>query len=357
MPPLPIKNWTLGKMIGQGSFGRVYMALNLDNGEFMAVKQVLLPVSASSTPPSRPNPHQSKQTEALQHELEMLRELSHVNIVRYLGFEIQQNSSLNVFLQYVSGGSIASLLRKTGKLDLIVVRYFTFQILCGLAYLHSKLIIHRDIKSGNVLVDADGICKITDFGTSKKNYFNVKLLAYKMAYQRMTRMSMQGSIPWMAPEVVVKGKGYSAKVDVWSCGCLVLEMLTGVPPWHNATGSVVYLLGNGNAPPIPSDLPEIAQAFLKLCFIVDPEQRPTAAALIEHEFCRLTEAETDAFDFQRWVLEAEERHAAEVGVDEDEEDSSETDSDDSEESDESEEDDEGGAETEASSVPAVSDVE
>ena len=72
----------------------------------------------------------------------------------------------------------------------------------------------------------------------------------------MTRMSMQGSVFWMAPEVARSGKGYSAKVDIWSTGCLVLEMLTGNNPWHKATGNVIYLLGNGNAPPIPAGLSE-----------------------------------------------------------------------------------------------------
>ncbi|KAI9338746.1 kinase-like domain-containing protein [Obelidium mucronatum] len=329
----PIVNWTQGKMIGQGAFGKVFHALNLDTGEFMAVKQVLLgPSSGANNAASEAN--KKKQSDALERELDMLKDLEHENIVRYLGFELK-DGSLNLFLQYVSGGSIASLLSKTGKLDLIVARYFTFQILCGMAYLHSKNIIHRDIKGGNILVDADGICKISDFGTSKKN-------AYQMAYQRVTRMSMQGTIPWMAPEVA-KGKGYSAKVDIWSVGCMVLEMLTGVPPWHKVSASVIYLLGTGNSPPVPDDLSPIAKDFLKTCFVIDPDKRPTALELVDHEFCRLSSADSESFEFQAWVLAAEERHAAEIGdAMEEEEDSSDyTDSDeDDSDSDEEEEDDE-----------------
>lgn len=80
-------------------------------------------------------------------------------------------------------------------------------------------------------------------------------------------MSMQGSIFWMAPEVA-KGKGYSAKVDVWSVGCLVLEMLTGHQPWHEVKGNVISMLGKGHSPPIPRFLSETATDFIKRCFIM-----------------------------------------------------------------------------------------
>ncbi|KAI8614819.1 kinase-like domain-containing protein [Chytriomyces sp. MP71] len=324
----PLIRWTQGKMIGQGAFGKVFLALNMDTGDIMAVKQVLLGPSSAMNGKllnAAAEANKKKQTEALERELEVLKELEHENIVRYLGFELK-DGSLNVFLQYVSGGSIASLLSKTGKLDMLVARYFTFQILCGMAYLHSKNIIHRDVKGANILVDADGICKISDFGTSKKN-------SYQMAYQRVTRMSMQGTIPWMAPEVA-KGKGYSAKVDIWSVTCMVLEMMTGLPPWHKVSASIIYLLGTGNSPPIAEDLPQLAKNFLKAGFVIDPEKRPTALELVDHEFCRLSKADSESLDFKAWVLVAEERRAAELAENEEEE-SDYTDSDEDDSADDS----------------------
>jgi serine/threonine protein kinase len=120
------------------------------------------------------------------------------------------------------------------------------------------------------------------------------------AYHRMTRMSMQGSINWMAPEVA-RGKGYSAKVDIWSCGCLVLEMLTGQVPWHNVRGNVIYLLGTGNSPPLPPSLSDMAKKFLETTFTIDPEMRPTATTLLEHPF---TDIDISHVDFEKWSTEA-----------------------------------------------------
>lgn len=141
-------------------------------------------------------------------------------------------------------------------------------------------------------MDADGVVKISDFGISKKN-------EYREAYQRVTRMSMQGSIPWMAPEVA-RGKGYSAKVDIWSLGCLVLEMLTNQTPWHKVRGNIIYLLGTGNAPPLPPGLSDSAKAFIERCFTIDPDKRPTATDLITDE--TFTDVEDPlGYDFRAWT--------------------------------------------------------
>ncbi|KAJ3327911.1 hypothetical protein HDU76_010905, partial [Blyttiomyces sp. JEL0837] len=312
----PITTWTPGRMIGKGAFGQVFHALNIATGEFFAVKQVLFGPEQDV--------NRAKREDALKREIELLKELDHVNIVRYLGCEVKPDG-LNVFLEYVSGGSIASCLSRVGKFEDDLTRIFTYQILNGMEYLHSKNIIHRDIKGGNILVNADGIAKISDFGTSKKN-------EYQMAYQRVTRMSMQGSIPWMAPEVA-RGKGYGAKVDIWSLGCLVLEMLTGFPPWHKVSGSVIYLLGTGKTPPIPDHISPMARAFLMSCFVVDPEKRQRALELLNHEFAVVDSLN---FDFKAWVEELEARRM-QADQDDSDDDSEEEGSDEEEEEEEEEE--------------------
>ena len=156
-PVAPIR-WTAGQLIGQGAFGKVFHALNLDNGEFMAVKQIL----------GGDDSQIKKSIESLQREIELLKELDHDNIVRYLGYENKDNT-FNVFLEYISGGSISSCLVKCGKFPENIARSFAAQILCGLEYLHDRNIIHRDIKGANILITGDGAVKITDFGISKKN--------------------------------------------------------------------------------------------------------------------------------------------------------------------------------------------
>ncbi|KAJ3321307.1 hypothetical protein HDV06_004411 [Boothiomyces sp. JEL0866] len=295
-------DWTLGELIGQGAFGKVFMAINLANYEFMAVKQVLLGMD---------NPQEKKSADSLKHEIELLSELNHDNIVRYIGFESKQDS-VNVFLEYVSGGSISSCLTKYGKFPVDITKSFTAQILCGLEYLHSKDIIHRDIKGANVLVNGDGVVKISDFGISKKNEYS--------AYHRMTRLSMQGSIYWMAPEAA-RGKGYSAKVDIWSCGCLVLEMLTGHVPWHQVRGNIIYLLGTGNAPPIPANLTDDSKNFLQDTFQIDPEKRPTASQFLDHPF---TDIDIASVDFTAWTKIAAQQRLEEGSTSE--EDAKKTDS-------------------------------
>ncbi|KAJ1549533.1 hypothetical protein HK405_013718 [Cladochytrium tenue] len=137
---------------------------------------------------------------------------------------------------------------------------------------------------------------------------------------------MQGSIPWMAPEVA-RAKGYSAKVDIWSLGCLVLEMLTGNPPWFKVSGSVIYMLGSGKPPPIPDGISSLARGFLELCFAINPDQRPRAEDLLEHPFASVGDLD---FDFKTWVASLEAKKLLEQDEDDDEEDDDDYDDDDDE---------------------------
>lgn len=132
--------WIRGKLIGKGSFGRVYLAFNVGTGEVIAVKQVEIPKTASDLL----NEEQHDMVEALYQEIMTLRDLDHENIVQYLGYG-QDNAEgvINIFLEYVSGGSVASRLALHGAFDEALTRYFTRQICSGLAYLHSRHILHR----------------------------------------------------------------------------------------------------------------------------------------------------------------------------------------------------------------------
>lgn len=307
--------WMRGQLIGKGTFGRVYLGMNTTTGELLAVKQVEVNPKLPNTDPAKIR----EMVKALDQEIDTMQHLDHMNIVQYLGCE-KKEFSISIFLEYISGGSIGSCLRKHGKFEEPVVSSLTRQTLLGLAYLHREGILHRDLKADNILLDLDGTCKISDFGISKRS---------ADPYINDITNSMQGSVFWMAPEVIraqsqalnvpssgsgldanqAFNQGYSAKVDIWSLGCVVLEMFAGRRPWskEEAIGAI-YKLGSLNqAPPIPEDVSTVvgpaALSFMYDCFTMsvypipttrhrtltlphsDPADRPTAETLLRAPFC------------------------------------------------------------------------
>ncbi|KAG8733179.1 ATP binding [Ceratobasidium sp. 423] len=154
--------WIKGALIGSGSFGSVYLGMDAVHGLLMAVKQVELPTGSSQN-----EERKKSMLTALEREIELLKQLQHENIVQYLDSSIDTHH-LNIFLEYVPGGSVATLLRNYGAFEEALARNWVRQILQGLNYLHEREIIHRDIKGGNILVDNKGGIKISDFGISKK---------------------------------------------------------------------------------------------------------------------------------------------------------------------------------------------
>ncbi|KAA8898939.1 hypothetical protein TRICI_006433 [Trichomonascus ciferrii] len=264
-------SWIKGRLIGSGSFGTVYLGMNSFTGELMAVKQVELPSDESESAQRK-----KSMVDALQREMDILRELQHENIVQYLGTNSEDNV-LNIFLEYVPGGSVATLLANYGEFNESLIRNFVRQILQGLKYLHGQNIIHRDIKGANVLVDNKGCIKISDFGISKK--IEAKLLT-------SNRVSLQGSVFWMAPEVV-KQTSYTLKADIWSLGCLIIEMFSGTHPFPEFTQmQAIFRLGNSGAPTVPPDCTDDAKDFLQQTFAVDHTKRPTAEELLKHPFMK-----------------------------------------------------------------------
>lgn len=252
--------WFKGELIGKGTYGRVYLGMNATTGEFLAVKEVEVNPKAAGGDRAK----MKELVQALDQEIDTMQYLDHVNIVQYLGCE-RKETSISIFLEYISGGSIGSCLRKHGKFEEPVVSSLTRQTLSGLAYLHREGILHRDLKADNILLDLDGTCKISDFGISKKT---------DDIYGNDKTNSMQGSVFWMAPEVIrSQGEGYSAKVDIWSLGCVVLEMFAGRRPWsREETIGAIYKIANGETPPIADEVREAispyALGFMLDCFTV-----------------------------------------------------------------------------------------
>jgi len=143
--------------------------------------------------------------------------------------------------------------------------------------------LHRDLKADNILVDPSGILKISDFGISKRA---------EDIHNNQSFTAMQGTVFWMAPEMILNNKqGYNAKIDIWSLGCVVLEMWAGRRPWDEETmySALLKLANSRLAPPVPEDvhLSPLADQFRLKCFAINPNERPTAAELKEHPYLQL----------------------------------------------------------------------
>ncbi|KAH9717576.1 mitogen-activated protein kinase kinase kinase 3 [Citrus sinensis] len=300
-----LSKWKKGKLLGRGTFGHVYLGFNSESGQMCAIKevrvvcddqtskeclkqlnQVILLPYISLTDGARCMISMSYPFDLLdfdgfmilishQQEINLLSQLSHPNIVRYHGSELS-DERLSVYLEYVSGGSIHKLLQEYGPFNEPVIQTYTRQILLGLAYLHARNTVHRDIKGANILVDPHGEIKLADFGMAKHMTSCASMLSFK------------GSPYWMAPEVVMNTNGYSLTVDIWSLGCTVLEMATSKPPWSQYEGvAAIFKIGNSkDIPEIPEHLSDDAKSFIKQCLQRDPSARPPASKLLDHPFVR-----------------------------------------------------------------------
>lgn len=164
------------------------------------------------------------------------------------------------------------MLRNFGKFKESLVKVYLRQILEGLSYLHSKGVLHRDIKGGNILVSAQGIIKLADFGSSK--------MLTDIVNNEM-HGSITGTPNYMAPEVVNQEK-YGVKADIWSLGCTIIEMVTGKPPWSQYNNPITVMIKIAKAnepPPIPDDLSPEAKSFVKGCLQIKPEDRLSVSEL------------------------------------------------------------------------------
>ncbi|KAL4578525.1 hypothetical protein LXL04_014649 [Taraxacum kok-saghyz] len=256
--------WKKGRLLGRGTFGHVYLGFNSESGQMCAIKEVRVVVDDQSS---------KECLKQLNQEITLLSHLSHPNIVQYYGSELGEET-LSVYLEYVSGGSIHKLLQEYGPFREPVIQNYTRQVLCGLAYLHGRNTVHRDIKGANILVDPNGVIKLADFGMAKHITNCTSMLSFK------------GSPYWMAPEVVMNTNGYNLAVDIWSLGCTILEMATSKPPWGQYEGvAAIFKIGNSkDMPEIPDHLSNDAKSFIKQCLQRDPCLRPPASKLLDHPF-------------------------------------------------------------------------
>ncbi|XP_023185383.1 mitogen-activated protein kinase kinase kinase 2 [Xiphophorus maculatus] len=261
-------NWRLGKLLGQGAFGRVYLCYDADTGRELAVKQVQFDPESPET---------SKEVSALECEIQLLKNLCHERIVQYYGcLRDGLERTLSIFMEHMPGGSIKDQLKAYGALTENVTRRYTRQILEGVSYLHSNMIVHRDIKGANILRDSVGNVKLGDFGASRR--------LQTICLSGTGIKSVTGTPYWMSPEVI-SGEGYGRKADIWSVGCTVVEMLTQRPPWaeFEAMAAIFKIATQPTNPVLPPHVSDHCREFLRRIF-VETKHRPSADELLRHFF-------------------------------------------------------------------------
>jgi serine/threonine protein kinase len=260
-------SWVRGKCIGKGSFGTVSLGVDKSDGRVFAVKSV----DRMACIPS--------QLEALENEIRILRSLSYSSsspyVVQYLGDDEsyeKTTSFRNIHLEYLPGGTVTE---DHDDVDELTLRSRIWCLVSALKHVHSRGIVHCDVKGKNVLVGhAPGLVKLADFGSGKD---------YSM-FDSGAPISPRGSPLWMAPEVV-RGESQGPESDVWSLGCTIIEMVTGKPAWEDHGVDTLSRIGfSDELPAFPDRLSETGRDFIQKCLRRDPTQRWSCSQLLEHPF-------------------------------------------------------------------------
>lgn len=243
-------------MLGQGGFGKVLAVTRSDTQESYAMKTILKQASANATT-------NRKMVQQAQVEKRILRRMKHPFIIE-LNCAFQTRDKLLLVLEICPGGDLKSHVSRCGRFPPEVAAFTGAQVLLALDYLHDNLVVHRDIKLENVLLDGRGYVRLTDFNVAKQ-------------MEERRTFSMKGTLFCMAPEVILK-KGHDFSADYWSFGILVYELLAGAPPFYSSDKQELKRQILGMDPRrynlcFPPEMPTACRMLLSQLLVRDPKQR------------------------------------------------------------------------------------
>ncbi|KAH9488436.1 Mitogen-activated protein kinase kinase kinase 5 [Bulinus truncatus] len=268
-----------GNLIGMGRFGKVYLVTDLNKEKLYAVKEINV----------RPGDREMIM-QLIRQEEKILNKVHHPRIVEFFGYK-ELNNLLSIYMGYMPMGSLEDYLAKFGCCSEDKAKLYTRQILEGVHYLHENGIIHKDITGKHVLMENETRIKLGGFSVSKTFRHDSEA---RTLLKEDSDIGCVGTVNWMAPElieVVMDDKGhYDNKVDIWSVGCTLVQMLTGSPPFHLLEQhQVVFKLTTGHCPEF--SLPEFSSPdvkdFIKVTIEHNPKSRPSAESLLKnHNFLK-----------------------------------------------------------------------
>jgi len=258
------KDFEILKVIGEGSFGRVYKGRKKDSGEVIALKvmkkQYLI------------NNNQVKYAVS---EAAIMKDLDHPYIMK-LVFSFQTPSNLYMAVEYCENGDLAEILDQHSLLDEEVAKFLVAELILGMKYMHEKGVIFRDLKPENILIDSEGHIRLADFGLAKQDQKAVGKRDFKAS-------SFCGSPAYLAPEMLKK-QGVSKSGDVYQVGVVLYEMMVGIPPFYNDNMKILYENIEKGKLKLPKYLSNEARKIILKMLNRDPKKRPTLEQLVKDPF-------------------------------------------------------------------------